>query len=158
MIFEQFVCNTNRTILFHLVSLTLIFLLLEIWIQWISDEIQLVSSDEDKESICHLFQAALKDYYSVDIWIHYLNYVSTYLPSEMPTVVEEAIKSCTADCIEGLRVWAIILEWSKTTQEQQTTESYFLRMLSNPYESLQAAYDQYRGWHESMGTEVGHVD
>ena len=133
----------------------LLLFILEIWIQWISDEIQLVSSDEDKDSICHLFQASLKDYYSIDLWIHYLNYVNTYLPSEMSTTVEEALKSCTADCIEGLRLWVIVLEWSKTTQEQQITESYFLRMLSNPYESIQAAYDQYKEWHESIGVEVG---
>ena len=73
----------------------------------------------------------------------------------MSTTVEEALKSCTADCIEGLRLWVIVLEWSKTTQEQQITESYFLRMLSNPYESIQAAYDQYKEWHESIGVEVG---
>ena len=72
----------------------------------------------------------------------------------MEEVVEEAIMSCAADCSEGLRVWAVILEWSKTTQDATKTELYFKKMLSFPYVSLQAAYEQYTQWHDSINTPV----
>lgn len=75
----------------------------------------------------------------------------------MEEVAEEAIQGCAADCSEGLRIWAIILEWSKTTQEVAKTESYFKRMLSFPYASMQAAYDQYTQWHEAENTPVRSV-
>ena len=151
---ERFACNTNRTVPCPLVRKEHSLHPIEVWLQWINDEIQLVSSDDDKESICHLFQAALKDYYSVDVWTQYLNYVAANLPSQMEALSEEAIQSCAADCLEGLRVWAVILEWSKTTRDITKTESYFVRMLSYPYESLQVAYEQYTHWHEQLHTPV----
>ena len=151
---ERFACNTNRTVPWPLVRKEHSLHPIEVWLQWINDEIQLVSSDDDKESICHLFQAALKDYYSVDVWTQYLNYVAANLPSQMEALSEEAIQSCAADCLEGLRVWAVILEWSKTTRDITKTESYFVRMLSYPYESLQVAYEQYTHWHELLHTPV----
>ena len=72
----------------------------------------------------------------------------------MEEVAEEAIASCAADCLEGLRIWAVILEWSKTTQDPIKTEQYFKQMLSFPYPSLQVAYEQYTQWHDSIHTPV----
>ena len=72
----------------------------------------------------------------------------------MEEVVEEAISNCAADCLEGLRIWAVILEWSKTTQNSTKTEQYFKQMLSFPYISLQTAYEQYTQWHDSINIPV----
>ena len=133
---------------------SILHLSIEIWIQWIDDEKQLVSDEEEKESICHLYQAALKDYYSIDLWCQYLGYVSNSLPSEMQTLTEEAISACEYDCIDGPRVWNIILEWSKSICQQSETEGFYRRMLSNPYQSSSDCLEDYKKWHEASGTEA----
>lgn len=133
---------------------SILHLSIEIWIQWIDDEKQLVSDEEEKESICHLYQAALKDYYSIDLWCQYLGYVSNSLPSEMQTLIEEAISACEYDCIDGPRVWNIILEWSKSICQQSETEGFYRRMLSNPYQSSSDCLEDYKKWHEASGTEA----
>lgn len=121
---------------------------------WIEDEKMVVSDDDEKESICQLYKAALKEIYSIDLWIAYLNYVESQLPSHMSTVCDEALASCISDCVEGLRVWAIVLQWSNDNQTPEETEKLYNRMLSHPYQSLEGALQQYQLWHESLGTPL----
>lgn len=130
------------------------YLILESWTEWIEDEKTVVSDDEEKESICQLYKAALKEYYSIDMWIAYLHYVNEQLPSQMSSVCEEALHNCISDCVEGLRIWAVVLQWSCDNQTPDKTESLYLRMLSHPYQSLEGAFDQYRLWHESIETPM----
>ena len=72
----------------------------------------------------------------------------------MNSLIELAISSCAADCIEGLRIWAVILDWSKEHNPPNQTESLFCRMLGFPYQSLDGAMEQYKQWHEEQGTPV----
>lgn len=132
--------------------LLLIDLCIATWNEWIEDEQGVASTVEEKESICHLYTAALKDYYSVDLWTHYLTFVSMFLPDRMKTVAEEGISACAADCAESIRVWAVILDWSMKSQAPSETESYFKRMLSHPSQFLDEAYKQYTQWHDQIQT------
>ena len=92
----------------------------------------------------------MKEYYSVDLWIAYLQYVASQFPSQMLSVCEEALTNCISDCIEGLRVWAIVLQWYCDHEKPEETEKMFSRMLSHPYQGIEEAYQQYVNWHESQ--------
>jgi hypothetical protein len=42
------------------------------WLDWINDEMDSISSNEDIEQIKHMFQLAMDDYVSVSLWESYL--------------------------------------------------------------------------------------
>ena len=46
----------------------------ELWIEWIQDETNLAESEEEKRCIQELFDTAVKDYLSVDLWLEYCQF------------------------------------------------------------------------------------
>ena len=46
----------------------------ELWIEWIKDEANLAESEEEKSRIHELFDTAVKDYLSVDLWLEYCQF------------------------------------------------------------------------------------
>lgn len=118
--------------------------------QWIDDEKQFVSDEEEKEGICNLYQAALRDYYSADIWYQYLSFVKSSLPSEMPILLEEAINAFEYDCIDGPRLWSLLLEWSKSVNPPEQTEKLYARMLGNCYQASAECLESYKEWHQGI--------
>ena len=124
------------------------------WMQWIDDEKQFVSDEEEKEGICNLYQTALRDYYSADIWYQYLSFVKSSLPSEMPTLLEEAISAFEYDCIDGPRLWSLLLEWSKSVNPPEQTEKLYARMLGNCYQTSAECLESYKEWHQGISLEI----
>ena len=122
----------------------------DMWIQWIDDEKQFVSDEEEKQGICNLYQAALRDYYSADVWYQYLSFVKTSLPSDMPSLLEEAVSAFEYDCIDGPRLWDILLEWSKSANPAEQTEKLYSGMLGNCYETSAKCLESYKQWHEEI--------
>lgn len=127
---------------------------IEMWIQWIDDEKQFISDEEEKEGICNLYQAALRDYYSADVWYQYLSFVKSSLPSEMSTLSEEAISAFEYDCIDGPRLWSLILEWSKSVNPPEQTEKFYARMLGNCYQTSAECLESYKEWHQGVALQL----
>ena len=46
----------------------------DIWLAWLADESKLASTNEEKASVVGLFEKAVKDYVSVDIWLEYCQF------------------------------------------------------------------------------------
>ncbi|KAK9767498.1 Splicing factor, variant 2 [Basidiobolus ranarum] len=46
-----------------------------LWIEWIQDEIAIAMEIEEKQHILNLFEKAIEDYLSIDIWFRYTNYM-----------------------------------------------------------------------------------
>ena len=65
----------------------------DIWLAWLADESKLASTNEEKASVVGLFEKAVKDYVSVDIWLEYCQfslwqgiidiYVSTFIAQNL---------------------------------------------------------------------------
>jgi squamous cell carcinoma antigen recognized by T-cells 3 len=47
----------------------------ELWLEWLSDEKQLASTDADKLEIVDLYCTAVKDYNAIEIWVDFLEYL-----------------------------------------------------------------------------------
>lgn len=47
----------------------------EIWLQWLTDEKQLITRDSEKLDIVDLYCKAVKDYNSIDIWVDFLEFL-----------------------------------------------------------------------------------
>lgn len=73
---------------------SLLVLKLPDWIQWIEDEISMISGKlEDKLRVKELFEMALKDYpASINLWLEYLNFCKSN-PDIIPDLEKEAKKA-----------------------------------------------------------------
>ena len=49
--------------------------MLDLWLEWIGDEIRLACSEEDQEKIISLFERALSDYPTTKVWAEYVKYI-----------------------------------------------------------------------------------
>lgn len=47
----------------------------EVWLEWLSDEKQLVTTVTEKIGVVELYCTAVKDYNSIDIWVDFLEYL-----------------------------------------------------------------------------------
>eukprot|EP00276_Gloeochaete_wittrockiana_P017586 CAMPEP_0184335282 /NCGR_PEP_ID=MMETSP1089-20130417/3874_1 /TAXON_ID=38269 ORGANISM="Gloeochaete wittrockiana, Strain SAG46.84" /NCGR_SAMPLE_ID=MMETSP1089 /ASSEMBLY_ACC=CAM_ASM_000445 /LENGTH=586 /DNA_ID=CAMNT_0026659869 /DNA_START=77 /DNA_END=1834 /DNA_ORIENTATION=+ len=57
----------------------------EMWIEWINDESRLATSQQEKEAIVKLFERAVGDYLSVQLWTLYAAYLGTLVPEPPDT-------------------------------------------------------------------------
>ncbi|OUM62533.1 hypothetical protein PIROE2DRAFT_11168 [Piromyces sp. E2] len=46
-----------------------------LWLEWINDEKRVACTSEEKKEILNLYESSTKDYYSINTWKEYLEYV-----------------------------------------------------------------------------------
>jgi len=88
----------------------------ELWMEWISDEQKIASSEEDKKMIEGLFEKGVKDYLSVDLWLEYCQHSIGGIGSEEGIVKarevhEKAIVACGLHVSKGSLVWETYKEF-----------------------------------------------
>ncbi|XP_075224394.1 spliceosome associated factor 3, U4/U6 recycling protein-like [Lycorma delicatula] len=93
---------------------TLYPLTIELWIQWIEDEMNAPPTLNDHVIIQDIFQKALVDYLSVDIWVLYVKYLTVRLEqgacasitsSFVRDTFEKAVTNCGLHYQDGSKIW-----------------------------------------------------
>ncbi|CAG7734522.1 unnamed protein product [Allacma fusca] len=69
-----------------------------LWVEWIQDEIKVVESAEEKTKIKELFERAVQDYLSVEIWLEYMKFGLSQMGEE------NGMEKCREICERALAV------------------------------------------------------
>jgi len=138
----------------------------ELWIEWINDELKIVSCDEDKQKVGELFEKGIKDYRSVDLWLEYCQYSLGNIGSEegirrARDIHERAVTACGLHVSQGALVWdsyrlfenALLSMISSTGSEEnskahaeqyQRVEKLFKRQLRIPLFDIEKTFSDYK--------------
>ncbi|KAG7670140.1 putative Squamous cell carcinoma antigen recognized by T-cells 3 [Nannochloris sp. 'desiccata'] len=107
-----------------------------LWLDWITDELESISGEEDIPKIEDLLDSAQNDYLSIALWIQKLEFVSNFSPEvqagtpkglqRMRDAAEEALSYHGAGlhCTEGSKLWDwyVNFERSQESKEGMTPE------------------------------------
>ena len=88
----------------------------ELWMEWIKDEINLAESEKEKQCIEELFDTAVKDYLSVDLWLEYCQFSIGGISNpggieKARCIFERAIASAGIHSSRGSLLWEAYREF-----------------------------------------------
>ncbi|XP_011166941.2 squamous cell carcinoma antigen recognized by T-cells 3 isoform X2 [Solenopsis invicta] len=149
----------------------------ELWLAWLSDEINLATTDEQKAEIVRLCERATKDYVSVEVWLEYLQFSIGYMSKDEEGVekvrqlFEHALTVVGTHVTKGAIIWEAYREYENmiyisllpleddtdNTRKKPQLErivSLFKRQLSNPLLDMDKTYEEYQSWCAKYGTEI----
>lgn len=146
----------------------------ELWLVWISDEIKLATTDEQKAEIVELCERAIKDYVSVEVWLEYLQFSIGYMGKDEEKVrrlFERALAAVGMHVTKGAIIWEAYREYENIVLLSQLPSDddpenerkkaqlerivgLFKRQLSNPLLDMDKTYEEYQSWCANYGTEV----
>uniref|UniRef100_A0A0P4WF69 RRM domain-containing protein n=1 Tax=Scylla olivacea TaxID=85551 RepID=A0A0P4WF69_SCYOL len=82
----------------------------ELWLQWIRDEQKVCTTDEERQYIVGLFERAVKDYTSVQVWVEYVMFMLGGGDIEATRKVgDRALTAAGTHVAEGVLVWQVVL-------------------------------------------------
>ncbi|CEP03730.1 unnamed protein product (mitochondrion) [Plasmodiophora brassicae] len=108
-----------------------------LWLEWIEDE-QRVGADTG--TVVDLFERALSDFVSVDLWVRY----ATFMGADARPIFERAVDSCGTHFVEGARLWAAFREFESDRPER--VQKLFARQLGIPLQGLPDLFHEYEAW------------
>ncbi|XKL64324.1 hypothetical protein PGB90_004410 [Kerria lacca] len=142
----------------------------EMWISWIEDEKAIACTNEEKQHINTLFERALQDYSSIEIWLEFIPF-SIELMTEgnqiesVRSVFERALSICGFHVSKGSLLWKLYREFEKDilksiTESNEISEEIenmkfdqkrriaeiFRRQLSIPLLEMEKTYQELRLW------------
>ncbi|KAH9515146.1 Squamous cell carcinoma antigen recognized by T-cells 3, partial [Bulinus truncatus] len=144
----------------------------ELWLDWLHDEIALVSDESDKKRIEELFEKALGDYQSVPVWLEYVQFAIGQMKEQnglsiVRDAFERAISAVGLHVSQGSNIWDAYREFenailsglipqagavvSKEEEEafalqNQRVIQLFNRQLAVPLLYMQNTLDEYKEW------------
>ncbi|XP_060070147.1 squamous cell carcinoma antigen recognized by T-cells 3-like [Ylistrum balloti] len=144
----------------------------ELWLDWLRDEIPLATEETERSKLEQLFERAVKDYLSVQIWLEYVQYSIGGMGlkggiDRIRAVAERALTAAGLHVTRGAYLWEAYREFENAilagllpqpgqvaTQEQedlfkaqhQRVNSLFKRQLSIPLFDMTETYSEYHDW------------
>ncbi|KAI8782889.1 squamous cell carcinoma antigen recognized by T-cells 3-like isoform X3 [Biomphalaria glabrata] len=144
----------------------------ELWLDWLRDEIPLISEDKDKKRVEELFEKAFGDYQSVPVWLEYVQYAIGLMKEKngLPLVrdaFERALSAVGLHVSQGSNIWDAYREFENAilsglipqpgavvTKEDeeafalqnQKVHQLFKRQLAVPLLYMQNTLDEYKEW------------
>ncbi|OWF39137.1 squamous cell carcinoma antigen recognized by T-cells 3-like [Mizuhopecten yessoensis] len=144
----------------------------ELWLDWLRDEIPLATEENERSKLEQLFERAVKDYLSVQIWLEYVQYSIGGMGlkggvDRIRAVAERALTAAGLHVTRGAYLWEAYREFENAilagllpvpgkvaTQEQedlfkaqhQRVNSLFKRQLSIPLFDMTETYCEYKDW------------
>ncbi|XP_042223053.1 squamous cell carcinoma antigen recognized by T-cells 3-like [Homarus americanus] len=82
----------------------------ELWLDWIRDEQKVCTSNEERQFIIELFDQAVKDYTSVQLWVEYVMFMlGSGDMTATRAVAERALTAVGTHVAEGVLIWQVVL-------------------------------------------------
>jgi hypothetical protein len=88
----------------------------QLWLEWLKDEQKFVHESEDRKRVIELFQRAMQDYLSVDLWLEYIQFSIGGMgePNGIENVrliCEQALKVAGLHVKKGYALWEVYREF-----------------------------------------------
>ncbi|KAK7072870.1 hypothetical protein SK128_011164 [Halocaridina rubra] len=82
----------------------------ELWLEWLRDEQNICATKEEREYIKTLFERAVKDYTSVQVWVEFVMFmIGGGNIDDTRRVAEQALTAVGTHVAEGILVWQVVL-------------------------------------------------
>ncbi|XP_068216225.1 squamous cell carcinoma antigen recognized by T-cells 3-like [Palaemon carinicauda] len=82
----------------------------ELWLDWVRDEQKVCTTKEERDYITSLFERAVKDYTSVQIWVEYVMFMLGGGDMDATRAVgDQALMAVGTHVAEGILVWQVVL-------------------------------------------------
>lgn len=130
-----------------------------LWLEWINDE--KTCDESNREAIVQLFERAVLDYASVDLWLEYCQFVmggfATHGPESVRKILEAGLMQVGLDCCKGSLLWDLYVVFEKQVIATLTSEvdqveqkkrifNLYKRQLSVPLLEIESTYDEFTQW------------
>ncbi|KAL1453971.1 hypothetical protein WDU94_010271 [Cyamophila willieti] len=150
----------------------------ELWMSWLRDEIKLISSDEDRRKVIDLFEKAVQDYLSVDVWQEYGQFSIGCMESHgidwVREVLERGLTQGGIHASAGVILWETCREFENcmlaslqasnpdplsdvVLDQQRRVATLFKRQLSCPLLDMERTYAEFQTWLSSLNNEGNRV-
>jgi len=144
-----------------------------LWLEWISDEKRVACTPEEKKEILNLYESSFKDYYSINIWKEYLEYViEEYNTSkeedeepllnvnEIQKLCQKAISMTKFDLTNSHIIWNIykdfelqLLEENPNPEKIKMVEEMFSERLKTPHFDIDETLNSYSNFQSTYNNE-----
>ncbi|EGG24182.1 hypothetical protein DFA_06329 [Cavenderia fasciculata] len=151
---------------------------LSVWVSWLSDEQQLSSPLQEQEKI-DLFEKAINDYLSINVWVQYCKFIENQVISNLGgdiksgederlkrvrDMYERAVIACSDHMVDSFKLWntyrtfeqqVLAMIPTEATEDIKTKQlarirSIYQRQLSCPQMNLEQTYQDYEQWEQSQ--------
>ncbi|KAK6637729.1 hypothetical protein RUM44_008151 [Polyplax serrata] len=145
----------------------------DLWTDWLQDEINLATSTREKEQIIDLFETAVKDYLSVELWLQYTAFIISFQNEKNPSdftpirnIFERALMAAGLHVMKGSALWDAYIDFEKAVlnsltgnQEQYNAQlklvgTLYKRQLSCPLYNMELIHENFKTWVEEISDKV----
>eukprot|EP00467_Chlorarachnion_reptans_P000858 CAMPEP_0114494202 /NCGR_PEP_ID=MMETSP0109-20121206/4524_1 /TAXON_ID=29199 /ORGANISM="Chlorarachnion reptans, Strain CCCM449" /LENGTH=929 /DNA_ID=CAMNT_0001671219 /DNA_START=112 /DNA_END=2902 /DNA_ORIENTATION=- len=125
-----------------------------VWLEWIEDEEKIAEDEEDMAYLKGVFERAIKDYLSVEIWVKYAEFMWKARKSQ-PQEVEEVYKQAKAatgyHLAEGRKFWTSYRAYKKQLPDCKTEDirQLYKQELGIPLLGMDETMSEYITWERS---------
>ncbi|VDD83521.1 unnamed protein product [Mesocestoides corti] len=153
----------------------------ELWLEWIKDEMSLLTDGNDREPVYKLFKRALADYQNVDVWLEYCQFAIGGMAvgeanqlDRTRAVLEEALANQGLNFRQGALLFEVYREFEiicyaqlqseapsdtvAITNQLKKIDSIFRRQLSTPHVDLEETMTEYKSFLEGIGAGLVKID
>uniref|UniRef100_A0A8D8YE21 Squamous cell carcinoma antigen recognized by T-cells 3 n=1 Tax=Cacopsylla melanoneura TaxID=428564 RepID=A0A8D8YE21_9HEMI len=150
----------------------------ELWLSWLRDEIKLIGGDQDRQKVIDLFEKAIQDYLSVDVWQEYAQFSIGCMQSHgidwVRGVLERSLTQGGIHASAGVILWETYREYENcmlmsiqasnpdplsevVLEQQRRVASLFKRQLSCPLLDMERTYAEFQTWLSGLNNEGNRV-
>ncbi|XP_067679944.1 squamous cell carcinoma antigen recognized by T-cells 3-like [Haliotis asinina] len=152
----------------------------ELWLEWLRDELPLMTTEGDRLKMEKLFQQATKDYLSIPVWLEYVQFAIGGMGLEngiqnVRDVFEKSITAAGLHTSQGANIWEAYREFENAvlaglmpqpgtvpTKEQEEAftaqnkrvQTLFRRQLAVPLLDMEETLREYEEWSGSQAESL----
>eukprot|EP01080_Neovahlkampfia_damariscottae_P001888 gene1888-1029_t len=118
----------------------------KIWIKYIQEEENISTTKEEFENVLKLYERALHDFQSIQLWTNYLNFIIEH-ENKIKERFKEAFKIIGIHFQKGNEIFELY-RGIKNLNEEDIRESYKIQ-LSNPHQTIEKTFNDYANFEKN---------
>ncbi|XP_045461215.1 squamous cell carcinoma antigen recognized by T-cells 3 [Harmonia axyridis] len=139
----------------------------KLWLRWIKTEINVATSEEEKQHILQLFDLAVEDYLSVNLWQAYAEYVMEIGSLEKSRIIlEKALNNAALHANDASLLWDYLreIELANLSIVPRETDAWkeqamrvikiFQRQLCVPLIGMENTYTEWQEWKSTLPPDI----
>ncbi|KAH0554628.1 hypothetical protein KQX54_011972 [Cotesia glomerata] len=141
----------------------------DLWLSWLRDEMRIAISAEEKKAVKELFERAVEDYLSPEVWLEYVQFaIGVSSSEEVRELFERALTATGLHVTFGAVIWEAFREYERilgssmegAAKEEQVNRvgALFRRQLACPLQDMDKTFEEYQQWRLGEGKEANVSD